>query len=118
MGTLAVTVLAVRPFLRHDLAAVDEIFGAFERRFRRAGARECSRAWHGLIRTPSLEVVNCARTQLSGVTASNRRRTSDVFTPRAPSSTAAGSGGWSARIWASSCWAVTWSFRRLGFDAS
>ena len=53
-------------------------------------------------------------TQVSGVTVSNRRRTSDVFTPRAPSSTAAGSGGWRARIWASTCWAVSWSFRRLG----
>ena len=57
-------------------------------------------------------------TQLSGVTASNRRRTSDVFTPRTPSSTAAGSGGWRVRIWASTCSAVTWSLRRLGFDAS
>src|ERR1700749_1969441 len=51
-------------------------------------------------------------TQLSGVTASNRRRTSDVFTPRAPSSTAAASGGWGVSIWASTCWAVTWSLRR------
>jgi hypothetical protein len=57
-------------------------------------------------------------TQLLGVTASNRRRTSDVFTPRAPSSTAAGSGGWSVRIWASTCWAATWVFRRLGLTAS
>jgi hypothetical protein len=46
-------------------------------------------------------------TQLSGVTASNLRRTSDVSTPRAPKSTAAGSGSWSVRIWASTCWAVT-----------
>jgi hypothetical protein len=42
-------------------------------------------------------------TQLSGVTLSNRRRTSDVFTPRAPSSTAAGSGGWRVTICASTC---------------
>jgi hypothetical protein len=42
---------------------------------------------------------------------SNRRRTSEVFTPSAPSSTAAGSGGWSARIWASTSGPVTWSFR-------
>ena len=62
---------------------------------------------NGPIRTPSLEVANGAGTQLSGVTAFNRRRTSDVFTPRAPSSTAAGSGGWRVRIWASTCWAVT-----------
>ena len=55
-------------------------------------------------------------TQLSGVTASNRRRTSDVFTPRAPSSTAAGSGGWRVRIWASTCWAVTWSLPAVGLD--
>ena len=38
------------------------------------------------------------------MTACNRRRTSDVFTPRAPSSTAAGSGGRKVRIWASTCW--------------
>jgi hypothetical protein len=56
-------------------------------------------------------------TQLSGVLVSSRRRTSDVFTPRAPSSTAAGSGGWRVRIWASTCWAVTWVFRRLGLTA-
>jgi hypothetical protein len=36
---------------------------------------------------------------------------SDVFTPRAASSTAAGSGGSSARIWASTSGPVTWSFR-------
>ncbi len=62
--------------------------------------------WNGPIRS-SLEVVNALGTQLSGVTASNLRRTSDVSTPRAPSSTAAGSGGWRARIWASTCWAET-----------
>ena len=62
--------------------------------------------------------VPCLGTQLSGVTASNRRRTSDMFTPRAPSSTAAGSGGCRLRIWASTCWAVTWVFRRLGLTAS
>ena len=57
------------------------------------------------------------RTQLSGVTASNRRRTSDVFTPTALSSAAAGSGGRRVRIWASTCWAVTWVLRRLGLTA-
>jgi hypothetical protein len=34
MGTLAVIVLAVRGFLRHDLAAVDWMFGTSERRFK------------------------------------------------------------------------------------
>jgi hypothetical protein len=64
-------------------------------------------ASNGPIRIPSLEVGNALGTQLSGVTASNLRRTPDVSTPRAPKSTAAGSGGWRARIWASTCWAVT-----------
>jgi hypothetical protein len=50
-------------------------------------------------------------TQLSGVIASIRCRTSDVFTPRAPSTTGAGSGGWTVRIWASTGQAVSWSFR-------
>ena len=57
-------------------------------------------------------------TQPSGVGACNRCRTSDVSTPRAPSRTAAGSGGCRVRIWASTRGAVTSVFRRLGLTAS
>ena len=108
MGTLNLIVAAAPRFLGQDLAAVHLMVvtsGGVSR------ATAVANAYPPESPAPSLEVVNVAGAQLLGVPASNRLRTSDAFTPRAPSSTAAGSGGWRVRIWASTSGPVTWSFR-------
>ena len=51
MGTLELNVADLRRFLRHDLAAVGEIFGTSERRLKVSSVRECSSTRNGPIWT-------------------------------------------------------------------